>query len=276
MFNFKQFMFDKSLTQNHLSKIMGESQSVVSLLANGHRKPLKKHLDALAAEFGAETIEKYILPDDAYAPRRTTATIVPYEVVEEVREELRREGCPDCKAAIPYVSKDLAQSREVDIKELVLQGSPELQRKLIHEFFGGINYIQRVITSAMMPLFQPGDLLFVKFLPDDVKLISGAIYLLDTSAYGTMVRQVYVDGDVFRLHSLNPEYEELTVHRNEIFSISLVEKSLRSDFNMPSAMPNVVELMSSRDKQIDSLIEQIDKAGERESRLISIIENKNK
>lgn len=271
----KQLAKDYETTQIELAKIMGVNQSEISKMMNGLREIKREHIELLNEHFGKDVVSHYIV-DDAYAPRRTTATVIPYEVVEEVREEIRREGCPDCKAAIPYVSKDLAQSREVDIKELVLQGSPELQRKLIHEFFGGINYIQRVITSAMMPLFQPGDLLFVKFLPDDVKLISGAIYLLDTSAYGTMVRQVYVDGDVFRLHSLNPEYEELTVHRNEIFSISLVEKSLRSDFNMPSAMPNVVELMSSRDKQIDSLIEQIDKAGERESRLISIIEQKNK
>lgn len=190
MVDLKRLAFDKSLTQSALGYILQIPQPEVSKLINGRRDMTQAHLDLLSAHFGADVIAHYIIDDDAMDKYRklrgktVDATIIPAEIVEGIRDDVYNEHCPDCKAAVPYVSKDLVQSRNADIREMVLQQSPELQFKLIHELFANANYIQKVITSAMMPLFQPGDLLFVKFLPDNAKLISGAIYLLDTKTYG--------------------------------------------------------------------------------------------
>lgn len=199
------------------------------------------------------------------------------EIVEETHKDCPEDVCTvvQCPATIPYVKSEIVQSREVNIRELIEEHSHTLEHRSMRQLLGReVDYIQKVITSAMMPLFQPGDYLFVRFLPYDAKLISGAIYLIDTKAYGAMVRQVYVEGDELHLHSLNPEFKELEVHRDEVFSISLVVRSLRSDFNMPTEIPNITQIMQRRDDQIDHLIEQIDKASERESRLISLLEKK--
>lgn len=196
------------------------------------------------------------------------------EIVDDVRAG--DVCCTDqCPVTLPYVKSEIVQSRDIDIRQLIEENSHALEHRSVHDLLGpDANYIQKVLTAAMMPLFQPGDYLFVRFLPRDAKIISGAIYLIDSRAYGAMVRQVYVNGEDLHLHSLNPKFKELILHRDEVFSISLVVRSLRSDFNMPTEIPNITQLMQRRDDQIDHLIEQIDKASERESRLISLLEKK--
>ena len=266
MLNLKQLSKDYNVSQIHLGEIMGVSQSAVSLMMRGTQKIKYEHIEALIDKFGKETIDAYTVPDTPRRLRtqRTEAevTIFQPDEVEEVKAEVAEE-ITECNAVIPYINKELVQRRDADIRAIVLNDSEELEHKKVHSFFSNVNYIQKVITAAMMPLFQPGDLLFVKFLPDNAKLISGAIYLLDTKTYGAMVRQVYVDGDTFRLHSMNPEFEELIVKRSEVFSISLVDKMLRSDFNMPSEIPDYIQMFQAKEKQTDELINELRKQNER-------------
>lgn len=257
---------DLGISQTEIGEIMGVGQSAVSFMMRGAMRIKEEHIEALIDKFGKETIDAYTVPDKPRRLRtqRTEAevTILQPDEVEEVKAEVVEE-ITECNAVIPYINKELVQSRNADIRQLVLNGSEELEHKRVHSFFSNVNYIQKVITAAMMPLFQPGDLLFVKFLPDNAKLISGAIYLLDTKTYGAMVRQVYVDGDTFRLHSMNPEFEELIVKRSEVFSISLVDKMLRSDFNMPSEIPDYIQMFQAKEKQTDELINELRKQNER-------------
>ncbi len=119
---------------------------------------------------------------------------------------------------------------------------------------GNPDYVQKVITEAMVPTFQPGDLLFIQFLPDNAKLISGAIYLIDTRVYGAMVRQVFVEQDHYILHSKNPEYKELKLKKQDIYSFSLVLHSLRSDFKISKTTPDYTDVFKKREKQLERLL----------------------
>lgn len=274
MIDLRRLAFDKGLGQKELGDILNIAQSQVSLMINGRRDITQAHIDLLIEHFGEDVIRHYIISDEmmnvinARTSRQVQATIIPADIVQEIKDEAKAEE------ALPYVSKELVQARDLDIRELVESRSPELQYKALSDVFGDVDYVQKVITSAMMPLFQPGDLLFVKFLPNHAKIISGAIYLIDTRLYGAMVRQVYVEDSTFRLLSCNSDYQELIIPREDIYSVGIVAHLVRSDFNMPSCgIPNHAKMMQNRDRQIDNLIDQIDKAGEREARLITIIEN---
>lgn len=189
-----------------------------------------------------------------------SATMSPYpvedaEIVGE-RSPISFDECdPLCPAKLPYVKGELVQSRDIDIRQLIESEPQKLEHRTMRQMIGNPNYVQKVITAAMMPLFQPGDLLFVQFLPDDAKIISGAIYLVDTRVYGAMVRQVYLeDDDMYTLHSLNPDFKELRLRRDEIYSISLVMRSLRSDFNMPKTAPDATETFRRREEQVERLL----------------------
>lgn len=273
----KQLAKDYETTQIELARIMGVNQSEISKMMNGLREIKREHIELLNAHFGKDVVSHYIVDDAQYeawrsrTARQIQGSIIPADIVEEIKEE----GAEEANLIVPYVSKDLVQARDTNIRELVLTKSAELKYLALSEVFGDVDYVQKVITSAMMPTFQPGDRLFIKYLSDSAKIISGALYLRDTRLYGAMVRQVTVDGDYFRLTSTNPDFLPLEVHRSDVYSVGIVQHLVRSDFNLPVGFPNLTNQISRRDDQIDSLIEQIDKAGERESRLITLLE-KNK
>lgn len=159
-----------------------------------------------------------------------------------------------CPARLPYVKGEIVQSRNIDIRQLIESEPQKLEYRTMRQMIGNPDYVQKVITGAMMPLFQPGDLLFIQFLPEDAKLISGAIYLIDTKLYGAMVRQVYLEEDVYVLHSLNPDFHELRLKKSDIYSKALVLRSMRSDFNIPKPIPDVAATYRRREEQLERLL----------------------
>ncbi|MBQ7819645.1 MAG: helix-turn-helix transcriptional regulator [Bacteroidales bacterium] len=175
---------------------------------------------------------------------------------------------------LPYITNDIVQSRNIDIRDLLESNSERVLRRSLTDLIGtDVDYVQRVITSAMAPLFMPGDMLFIRFLPVDANLISGAIYLIDTKSYGAMVRQIYVEKDRYVLHSLNSDYTELCISIENIYSIGIVVKSLRADFNLPHDTHTSKEQL---DKILDSnarLIDELIKQNERSDKLIDKIIN---
>lgn len=298
MFDLRRFAFDYNLSQAALGRILGIDQSAVSMMVNGNRKFREEHLALLRAKYG-DCVDSYIINEDTKQfftspqPRQVTATIIPAEVAEDIKTTAHEEVCEVCAAKIPYVKSEIVQSRYIDIKQMIHSNSSRLEYRSMRDILGyDVDYVQKVITAAMMPLFQPGDYLFIQFLPSDAKIISGAIYLIDSKAYGAMVRQVYVDDDVLRLHSLNPDFKELELHRQDVYSISLVVRSMRSDFNMPQSLADFEKIFQKREEQMQRLLmmnesamseisrqnERMERERERQdserARLISLIEKK--
>lgn len=124
--NFKQFMFDKSLRQNDLAQILGESQSVISLFVNGKRLPMKRHIDILEEAFGADVISQYMIDNDQYrdmVAKQATATIVPAEVVEEIKEEVAQ------AESVPILSEDLSTATDIDIRSYIDENARNAPQK---------------------------------------------------------------------------------------------------------------------------------------------------
>ncbi len=159
-----------------------------------------------------------------------------------------------CPARLPYVKGEIVQSRDINIRQLIESEPQKLEYRTMRQMIGNPDYVQKVITAAMMPLFQPGDLLFIQFLPEDAKLISGAIYLVDTKLYGAMVRQVYIEEDTYVLHSLNPDFNELRLKKSDIYSKALVLRSMRADFNIPKPTPDIAAIYRRREEQMERLL----------------------
>lgn len=261
MLCFKELLEDKNISQRTMAEILGVSQSTISLLSRGGINMTEGYIEALIKYFGQDVIDAYTIPDGGRTlPTKVTeAEVTFYEqkVVEDVKEEILE------AEAIPYVTKDQVQARNVNIRKLIKDDPDTLHRRTLSDLFGEVDYIQRVITAEMDPLFHSGDFLFIRFLPDDAKLVSGAIYIMDTRTYGTMVRQVYVDGETYLLKALNPEYEELHVARKDIYSVGLVVNMVRSDFNVPPASADLNAIIEQKNMQINELIAELRKANER-------------
>lgn len=265
MFDIKKFCFDYKLTQVEFANIIGEAQPVISHMIKGSRKVRLEHIEKLRAKYG-DVVSNYLIDGEVRPARAAMISPLPTSTgcVSDVQGAYSVEDVTECDihcpAKLPYIKSEIVQSRDINIRQLIERDSGRLEYRSMRELIGNdVSYIQKVITGAMQPLFQPGDYLFIRFLPEDAKLISGAIYLVDSKAYGAMVRQVYVNGDKLHLHSINPEFKELEVHRSEIYSISLVVRSLRSDFNPPNT-PDLAEMFSKREEQMMRLLDMHDAA----------------
>lgn len=168
---------------------------------------------------------------------------------------LTNEDCRDCPEKIPFVRSEFVQARDVNIQELVKKEPHRIEFRSMRDFIGFPDYAQKVITEAMVPDFLPGDVLFIQYLSDNAKVMSGAIYLVDTKLYGAMVRQVFVDEGHFVLHSKNPDYKELKLRKDDVYSFALVLHSLRSNFRISSDMPAGASVFKKREEQLERLLD---------------------
>ena len=168
---------------------------------------------------------------------------------------LTNEDCRDCPEKIPFVRSEFVQARDVNIQELVKKEPHRIEFRSMRDFIGFPDYAQKVITEAMVPDFLPGDVLFIQYLSDNAKVMSGAIYLVDTKLYGAMVRQVFVEEGHFVLHSKNPDYKELKLRKDDVYSFALVLHSLRSNFRISSDMPAGASVFKRREEQLERLLD---------------------
>lgn len=189
------------------------------------------------------------------------------DVVDATEEDL--ENCNNCQYRIPFIPDSYVRSPEVNIRDLIKTNSSELRHSSLRDIIGDdINYYQRVTTNAMAPDFMPGDILLIKFIPRS-NVISGGIYILDSSVKGCMVRQIDFDESTYTLHASNPDYRDLTLNKSDIMSFGRVVCLLRTNFNLSPANISNQSIIKDKTDQIDKLIDE-------QSKLIDEIIRQNK
>ncbi len=204
------------------------------------------------------------------------------EVVEaeEIKSDVLHVKCDKqtsghCRATMPFVSNDIVQSRDIDIRNLVEKSPDELEQFTLAKVFKGVDYIQKVITEAMEPYYVPGDYLLVHFMPAQGDILSGATYLVDTKVYGAMLRKVYVREDGYILKPHNPEFDEVFIERDNVYSIGIVVSMFRTNTNLTLAS-NLSTLVKSRDEQIKRMVEAQQQMLDAQDELIAEIREQSK
>lgn len=280
MIRLKKLMFDNSLTQNQIAGIINEPQSVVSLLVNGKRPLLNRHIDALKSHFGDEFMEKYYMTNEEYLAERAKtveATIVPAEIVEEIKEEVVQ------AESVPILSEDLSSATDIDIRSYIDENGDELERINPSQMLQQADLAEKVMRSSMLPTFAPGDIVFIRFMKDKSKLIDGETYYFDLKSLPTMIRKVKIEGDKLRLIAQNPNFGDIVTTRADIVSVAKIVGLMRMTFTdfysdideaRKQKEAQISNMIESHTTQVDSLIKEISKFGERENRLIDILEKK--
>lgn len=279
MLQLKKFMFANSLTQNKIAKIINEPQSVVSLLVNEKRLLLPRHMESLISYFGEEAIEKYSIPEDEYFEQRqnAVATVLPAEVVEEIKEEVAQ------AESVPILSEDLSTATDIDIRSYIDENGDELERINPSQLLQQADLAERVMRTSMLPTFAPGDIIFIRFMKDKTKLIDGETYYFDLKSLPTIIRKVKIEGEKLRLIAQNPNFGDIITTRADIVSVAKIVGLLRMTFTdfysdideaRKQKEAQISNMIESHTTQVDSLIKEISKIGERENRLIDILEKK--
>ena len=275
MLNLKQLARDRWLTQIQMADILGITQSKVSDLMNRPERIRPEIIDKLVEHFGKEVIDAYTTPDKPFegVAREATVTILNATTVEDIREETKEELAE--VESFPMLPEEVSIKPNTDIREYIAENSSELEHVNPSQMLSRADMAERILRTSMMPTFQPDDIVFVRFIQDKMKIVDGDIYYIDSKNRPTMIRQVkFTEDGRLRLIAQNPQYGDILMDRTDVLNIASIVGLLRMNFS--DQYSEIEAVRRKKEAQVDNLIQQMDKAGERERMLIEHIINSTK
>lgn len=209
-------------------------------------------------------------------------SIVPAEVVEEIKEEVAQEVA--IAESVPILSEDLTTATDINIRSYIEENGDELERINPSQMLQQADLAEKVMRASMLPTFAPGDIVFIRFMKDKAKLIDGDTYYFDLKSLPTMIRKVKFESDnKLRLIAQNPAYADIVTDRANIVSVARIVGLLRLTFtdfysDVEEARKRkdeqITDLIHTHASQVEKFIEHIQDAGKRENRLIDLLEKK--
>jgi hypothetical protein len=284
MFDIRQFCYDFNLTQVAFGNIINETQPTVSLMVKGSRSVRKKHIELLRAEYG-DCVESYIINEDTKRiftspqPRQVTATIIPAEVVDDIKKEQYQEA----NSAVvieqpPLVPDNIVRKPEVDILEWADNADNEHTQNAfnIANILKRTRFIIKMNNSAMLPTLSQTDFLFLKPFADGSEIIDGEIYGIETRAWGILIRHLYNDGDHILARPKNTlEYGDIRIPKKDVRNkYHIVFRGSTSLSSTPNNEAEHIKQLQRQGEHITSLIDEVVSAGKRQDRLIAMLEKK--
>ena len=210
---------------------------------------------------GTVTIQKIDTPDANAIPIMS----VQANIDTGVTTPHDPEPIPATAEVIPIVPSEVAGEMGVDIRKYVEKNADELDSIDPTKLLKNPDLAEQVAGTSMLPTFAPGDVVFVKFLPDKAKIIDGKTYYFDLRTLPTMIRKVkFEDGERLRLIAKNPAFADIIINRCDILNIGRVIGMFRQTFG--DQYDEIEEVRRKKDEQIDKFIDQNKEA-------LSIIKN---
>lgn len=187
--------------------------------------------------------------------------------------------CEDAEVieSFPMLPEEVAVNTNTDIEEFIEENSSELERVNPTSKLSSANAAERILRTSMMPTFQPEDIVFVRFLPDRMKICDGDIYYLNCKNRPTMIRRIKFEADdKLRLIAQNPQYGDVLISREDIINVGTIVGLLRMTFGDQYA--EIEAVRREKDEQIGNmlnmqreLISEIREQGKRQDKLIDRI-----
>jgi phage repressor protein C with HTH and peptisase S24 domain len=270
-------MFDKSLSQRKMADIMNTTQSEVSQMANGRRRMLRKHIDGLIDYFGEDTINQYTTPDEPFEgiPTEATVTILTPEVVEDMRQEIKEEiEAEEIKKTIVLPSS-VIRDPEIDIKAEVKAGKLDEYAKPTQDILPLHQGKVYTYCDDMEPEIRAGEPVLVRLLPSGIPIVPGEMYFVDMPSGGKIRYVEKEEGGKLYLKARNNAYGDIVIDRSEVQSLWSVVLILRTPRSMSMREATAQEMLINKDRHLDRLLDQVDRAGDRERMLIEHLIRKN-
>lgn len=280
MADLKLFRKQNNLTQDELGEYLGIKKSFISRIENGfHKLPHEKLSKLLENNLGwnVSALLTSNESEEDYSTSTGFESIVPAEVVEEIREEVAE------AASVPILSEDLSTATELDIKAYIEENGDELEKINPSQLLGQADLAEKVMRTSMLPTFAPGDIVFIRFMKDKTKLVDGETYYFDLKSLPTMIRKVKMEGGKLRLIAQNPNFGDIVTDRNDIVSVAKIVGLLRLTFTdlysdieeaRKQKEEQITNLIDKHTSQVEKFIEHIQDTGKRENRLIDLLEKK--
>lgn len=270
MLNLRKLAKDRWLTQMDICKILGVTQSKVSTLMNHPERIRPDIIEKLTAHFGEDVIRQYMSADDFDNSAQTITASVDPEIVEVIAEEVRAK---EIKTTV-IITPDVLTDPEIDIKAEYKKGNLEEYAKPLQDLLPDNHITVYTYCDDMEPEVRSGEPVLAQLLPAGIAILPGRMYFVDLPSGGIIRYIEKEEAGKLYLKARNSSYGNIVVHRDNVQSLSLVKLILRTPRSMSDRESTATELLTNKDKHLDRLLDQVDKAGDRERMLIEHLLNK--
>ena len=252
-------ILDTNTAPEDIAQIIGED---IEYLRRCNNKLLPRHIIKLQDRFGDALIDKY-------AKYRN---VVVAEIVE----------------SFPIVPEYVIAEPNTNIEEVIEEDGSELEAISPNLLLSNmkVNVAEQIKGTSMLPTLQPNDWVFIRFLKDKMKIVSGKTYYLNCRNRPTMIRMVKFEGeDKLRLIAKNSQYDDIVICRSDIINIGNVVALFRMTFGdqyseLEALRRQKDNQLEERNQQINNFIDiqremiaEIRESGKRNDRLIEKIIN---
>lgn len=252
---------------------MGEYQSVISLLMTGKRKLMDRHIEALIAHFGKETIDAYTIPDTPITPEvhEATVTVFDPETIEEIKEELIEEvRAEEIKKTI-VLRPDQVRDPQIDLRSAYKSGELDDFAKPTQDILPCHHLKVYTYCDDMEPEIRAGEPVLVRKLPYGVDIVPGEMYFVEMKDAKKIRYIVKEEGGKYYLKARNNAYGDIVVPTSDVRSLASVVVILRTPRSMSEREATATEMLINKDRHLDRLLEEMGKSGERERMLIEYL-----
>lgn len=209
------------------------------------------------------------------------AVMTPHPVSSGATEITDIQGSYDTSAIVsvveqpPIIPDSIARKAEIDILKWAESNEADHSKNAfdILDILKKTAFIIKMTNNAMAPALYQNELVFLKPLPSNTLITDGDPYGIDTNNRGILIRHLYDRGDHYLARPKNHrEYGDIQIPKHSVIRVYL---PLFHGSDHLAAIPNTDIDLAQRDKQIsqqgsqiNSLITQLDKSGQRADRLI--------
>lgn len=269
IFDLRRFAFDLGISQGEIAEILGVQQPVISNMITGSRKFRMEHLAALRDKYGA-TVDSYIV-DNSVAkvfteaqPQQITATIIPANIVDEIKEEATNAVAIEQPPIIP---DRIVRNPEVNVMEWLDNGDGEHSQNAfnIASIMRRTKFVIQMNNNAMSPTLYQNEYVFLKPFAKDSEIIDGEIYGIETKARGILIRFLYDGGDYIITRPKNTlEYGEIKILKKDIINkYHIVFHGSTHLSSLPDNEAERTKRITQQGEHINSLMGELCKAGDR-------------
>lgn len=274
--DFQLFIKVNRLKQKQVAEYLGTSTQYINQVANGKCALSDDKCEMLAKsewDISMLKIPSYIKVPALSNSEPNAIPIHPIQanIDNGTLQPHDSEPIPANAEIIPIVPSEVAGEMGIDIRKYVEKNADELDSIDPTKLLKNPDIAEQVAGTSMLPTFAPGDVVFIKFLPDKAKIIDGKTYYFDLCPLPTMIRKVKFESeDRLRLVAKNPAFADIIINRSDILNIGRVIGMYRQTFG--DQYDEIEEVRRKKDHQIGKLIDQNTKALEIISDLVG---NKN-
>lgn len=259
----KSLMKSRAIKANKFASDINYSESSLSKILNGKRPAPISLLEAIS--------QTYNVSMEWLQTGTDTCT---GEAISNM------ENTTDCEEAevmesFPMLPEVVAESQNTNIEAYIEENSSELERVNPSSLLSASHAAERILRTSMLPTFQPEDIVFVRFLPDRMKLCDGDIYYLNCNNRPTMIRRVKFEPDnKLRLLAQNPQYGDVIIARDDIINVGTIVGMLRLTFG--DQYSEIEAIRRQKDEQIENRSKQVDNMLEMQRELVAEIREQGK